>query len=173
MKPTILVLIFLLTSCHTYKWAEKGINKRDQKFPEIIASICSSRYNPIDSIKEITKYLPGEIIYKHDSIRVNCDSLKQLNPNKPLTVKLPCPPSVLKTDTFKKEIFITTSNKAEIFLLNKSKDSLKNIVVTTENRLIQIQDKLTKRNSQLTKAVIGLLLLLAFICIIVYKKIII
>ena len=120
MKPTILLLLLFLTSCHTFKWAEKGINKRDNKFPEIVASICSSRYNPIDSVREITKYLPGKIVYKYDSILVNCDSLKRLSPNKPLTIKIPCPPSILKTDTIFKDREVITSNKGEIYLLNKS-----------------------------------------------------
>jgi len=172
MKPTILILILFLTSCHTFKWAEKGITKRDNKYPEIVASICVNRFNPIDSVKEITKYLPGEVIYKYDSIQVNCDSLKKANPLKPLNVKIPCPPSITRIDTFKKEVLKTVSNKAEIYLLNKSKDSLKTVITKTENNLNQLQDKLTKRNGQLTKVIIGLSLLIIAILITVYIKII-
>jgi hypothetical protein len=166
MKPTLLLsLLIILSSCHTLNWAKKGIEKRDIMYPEVVASICASRYNPIDSVKEVIKYLPGQTITKDSFITVNCDSLKKVSPIKIATFKIPCPSSSFRVDTFFKDVEIKTSNKGQIYLLNKTNDSL-----FIENN--KIQNKLNKRNSQLTKAIASLILLIAFICIIIYKKII-
>lgn len=116
-------LLLLLTSCQTVKWAEKGIYKRHLKYPWIVESICATQYNPVDSVSTVSDFIEGETKFIYDTITINCDSIK--NSSTTNKVKVPCPPSKLRVDTFYEKRFVSNTNKVALLLMQKSRDSLK------------------------------------------------
>jgi hypothetical protein len=130
-------MILLITSCQTLKIDQKNLSKIDKRHPELIDQICASKYNNTDSVREIIKYLPGQVIFDTNLVYINCDSIiKAKDTTKKVnTKKIPCPPNTHKTDTLLKDRFVYTSNDAQERVLIKSKDSLNNIVIVTQTKL--------------------------------------
>lgn len=149
-------LLLLLTSCQTVKWAEKGIYKRHLKYPWIVESICATQYDPIDSISTTTDFIEGETKFVHDTITIDCDSVK--NVSNTTIIKVPCPPSKSRVDTFYKEKFVSNTNKAALLLMQKSRDSLKEEykaleIKTSEDYIVlkeSTDNKIKNKNKHIT-----------------------
>lgn len=135
MKKLILCIIpFLLIACNTQKLAIKRIDKISHKYPEVIAEKCKTSFNPSDSIHESISFLPGETTYVDNFIEVDCDSfIKYITHTKILKAK--CPPSITIRDTILKDKFAKEIDKASIFLLEKSKDSLSQIIIEQKTKI--------------------------------------
>lgn len=143
-----LILIFILfSSCFS---AKKSINKLKNKSPYTLAEYCATVYPCEDSIFIITNYIEGETIFVHDTIQVKCDSAKQI-------IKVPCPPSKHRVDTFYKDKIVYQTDKAKIDLFLKSKDSLINKLTKEITLKEEFKNRLQKSN----KAILITYLLLA------------
>ena len=169
MKKLLLFtgLIFII-ACNTQKLAIKRVDKISHKYPEVIAEKCKASFNPTDSIYESIVYLPGDTEYIDTYVTVNCDSIVRYVKDTLYIkgVKTKCPPSSNRVDTVVKNKFVKEIDKASIFLLEKSKDSLTNIVVVQNTKIK------SKNNWIITLSSILGLLALVFI-IKKYKKTII
>lgn len=151
MKKLLFILLMLLTSCITTKQDRNKLQRISQRHPEVIAEKCASSFNPTDSVYESIVYLPGETKYIDTFVEVNCDSvidalkntnkIKDINTSK-IKIKVKCPPSI--RDTILKYKFVKEVDKASIFLLEKSKDSLSTIItqqnlkIKNKNRILYI-----------------------------------
>lgn len=143
MKKLLIVLALLSTSCISLKQDQRKLHRISQRHPEVIVEKCAETFNPADSVHESIVYLPGITKYLDNFVEVNCDSVvKYVKDTKYYKVK--CPPSKTIRDTILKEKYIKEVDKASVYLLNKTKDSLtKNIIkqeqkIKTKNKYLAI-----------------------------------
>lgn len=143
MKKLLIFIALLIASCNTLKQDSRKLHRISQRNPELIAEKCKETFNPADSIHESIVYLPGVTKYLDNFVEVNCDSVvKYVKDVKFYKVK--CPPSITIRDTIVKDKFIKEVDRASIFLLEKSKDSLSQVSteqktkIKTKNKTITI-----------------------------------
>ncbi len=158
----LLILLVFLTACQTLKQDQKRVNKIHNRHPELIQSICTTIYQPKDSIHETIEYIQGATIISYDTITIDCDTVK---PGK--ITKIPCPPSKTRVDTFYKDKFEVVVNKAKVDLLTKSNDSLAKVYQDSRNKEVQLEAKINKKN----KTILYLSIILGIIAIIIGIKI--
>lgn len=155
MNRYIIILVVLLSSCMTRKSATKNLDRIQRNQPIALVEKCASIYQPIDSVKETIIYKPGTIIKDtvKVQVRVDCDSAKKVDPKIKYVYTL-CPPNQKIVDTVYRQIATSKSNKYLEILLSYQKDSV-------VNQLNITQDKLSKRNKQLTwtSSVLGSILI--------------
>lgn len=93
----------LLSGCYTEKIAVKQVAKAGWQHPNVVADYCALKY----PIKTITEYKEGETILNHDTVSVDCDTVKGkvnvVTNTIERKVYIPCPPSSARVDTFFKE----------------------------------------------------------------------
>lgn len=135
MKKILLFIgLIFITACNTLKQDRLKVTKISNRHPEVIAEICKISFNSSDSIHESIVYLPGVTKYIDNFAEVDCDSVvKYVKDVKFYKVK--CPPSITIRDTILKDKFTKEIDKASIFLLEKSKDSLSQIIIEQKTKI--------------------------------------
>jgi hypothetical protein len=142
MKKILFIFLLLITSCISLKQDSRKLHRISQRHPEVIVEKCKVSFNSADSIHESIVYLPGITKYMDNFIEVNCDSIinsfktikekKDINTSK---FKVKCPPSKIIRDTVIKEKFIKEIDKASIYLLEKTKDSLSQVSMEQKTKI--------------------------------------
>lgn len=162
MKTNILLfLLMFLSSCHTFKWAEKGIIKRDYYHPSVIENICATRYKPVDSVRETIEYIQGATIIDTDTLTLPCDPITKV-------VKIP---GKLRVDTFYKALEVKQTNKALENSLRLTKDSAIKEIVKQKEDIATFEQKIKTKNKQIaiSFSLLGCILL-GFIAYLYIKK---
>lgn len=156
MKKLIIILLITFSSCISLRRDQIKLEKINQRHPEVIAEKCSEIYIPIDSIIETIRYVPGETVYIDNFAEVNCDSMikyvKDTNVTKKVKVK--CPPSTITRDSVFTHTETVKTNKAAIFLLQKSKDSLTKVSIEQKQKI-----KVKNKYLAILGSIFGLLIL--------------
>lgn len=155
----LLILCLFITSCQTIKWAERGIYKRDSKYPQVIENICANRYKGIDSVRELIEYLPGSLIIEHDTISVDCDSAIK---TKTKIVRVPYYTTIRKVDTIVKDKITYQSNKANEGRLIRERDSVSYIITIQQHDLDKSKKRLKFFYIASAIFIIGLIVILYF-----------
>lgn len=135
----ILLVTILFSSCYNYKVAKRQIFKAYGKYPSMTAEISSVLFPPKDSTIILTKYVQGKTdTVTQTTIIVNCDSLVSKKKDIPLLntsyVKLKCPPSTIRTDTFIDHQYHTVENTAKVFSLNSQLQDMKTELAITKQK---------------------------------------
>lgn len=162
MKKTILLALLLcLTSCYTQKWASKKIGKVAYEQPIILAQECLSRFPSKDSIHESIEYIQGATVLNYDTVEIKCDTVQL--PSK--IIRIPCPPSKVRVDTFREEKITTEQDQRVEKILTHQIDSLK--TQTIESNL-----KVKNKNKHITilSSILGIIVLLYIIKLYITKK---
>lgn len=100
-KKNIIVLVvsvIILTGCYTEKKAFRQLDKAYNTYPATTAIRCDTWF-PIkwfDSTR--IEYIFGDVEYIHDTIVIDCDTVKAANDGTKI-VKAPCPPCPQRVDT--------------------------------------------------------------------------
>ena len=96
----IISFSMMLLGCYSQKKASQNLLKVQAYYPETVASICSSLYPPLAVVKDSIIYLQGEVEEELVYVEVDCDSvINEQKTTKPNVVRVPCPPSIYRTDT--------------------------------------------------------------------------
>jgi hypothetical protein len=135
----IFIISILFSSCYNYKVAKRQIFKAYGKYPSMTAEISSVLFPPKDSTIILTKYVQGKTdTITQTTIVVNCDSLVSKKKDIPSLntsyVKLKCPPSTTRIDTFIDHQYHTVENTAKVFSLNSKLQDLKEQLIVTETK---------------------------------------
>jgi len=104
----VLALLIGTSGCTSERWAVRNIGKVVAYQPAVFAREAANRIPAriIDSTR--VEYREGKAVYHVDTVTVDCDSFliasksRELNPtvSKMERVRIPCPPSYIRTDTF-------------------------------------------------------------------------
>lgn len=156
MKNQLFILLcsfLLLSSCHSFKWAEKGIIKRDYYHPSIVENICATRYKPIDSVRETIEYIQGATIIETDTLTLPCDPITKV-------VKVPGKTKI-RVDTFYHGTESIQTNKALENSLRKAKDSALTEIVKKQQDISKFEQKIKTKNKQIaiSYSIIGAIIL--------------
>ena len=163
MKNLFPILLILLSSCYTEKRARIHVNKAHSVHPVVVAEACASLYPVKDSIVIKKEYIQGKSDTLLQFVEVNCDSvIHDTIPGNDRIIRMPCPPSIKRVDTFIDHQYHTVENTAKV-----SELQLKLEVYRTD--LEKLSDKVKDKNSLIRKLILitsamGLgFLILAFI----------
>lgn len=94
----LLFAIVSLSGCYTQKKAGNQMVKAHVEYPVLTSFYCNQWY-PIrwyDSTR--IEYIRGEVDYIHDTVTVDCDTVK-VTVDGTKTVRVPCPPCPVRVDT--------------------------------------------------------------------------
>lgn len=118
MKPQIkffaCILAVLLSSCYTSRVARKQVIKAQTNHPEIVASACALWYPPKDSQVISTQYIQGATDTLLQYVEIECPSIHDTTPGAVQKIKVPCPPSTHRVDTFVDHQYHYQENTAEV-----------------------------------------------------------
>lgn len=118
MKPQIkffaCILAVLLSSCYTSRVARKQVIKAQTNHPDIVASACALYYPPKDSQVISTQYIQGATDTLLQYVEVECPNLHDTIPGPVQKIKVPCPPSTHRVDTFIDHQYHYQENTAEV-----------------------------------------------------------
>lgn len=106
MNKFSLLFLLLFYACSP----SARLAKIEARHPLEAASFCATRYpvRIIDSTREI--YLPGQTVYiPGETIEADCPASPE-----PVKIKVPCPPSSTRVDTFNKEHHRTEESTAAL-----------------------------------------------------------
>lgn len=160
-KLLLLIPLIFIVSCNTLKNDKKKVAKIDARHPVLIAEVCAKNFKSIDSIREVIKYIPGEPTIKIEKVRVNLDSLIRTIPPDTITrfIDIICPPSLIRIDTVLSDKTITSTHSANIYLLEKTQDSLHLVIINQKGEIITKDNKISKKNKHILilTSILGLL----------------
>lgn len=159
-----LMLLCLLVGCYGPKKARQQVVKAQANYPAVLAKICADAYpvRVIDSTR--TEYLPGQVITKTDTVEADCP------PNasgEVIRVKVPCPPSTNRVDTFMSVQFRQVENTAKIVALEAERDAAVADVASEKSR----GDRLEKGRNTWRFIGLGSLALIAVAIVLKVKRI--
>lgn len=91
-------IVLALSGCYTRKIATNQVVKAQAKYPDVVAGLCGNFYDPVEWIRDSIVYKQGETIFSHDTVELDCDTVRV--EGKSRVVKVPCPPCKDRVDTF-------------------------------------------------------------------------
>lgn len=125
----------MLLGCYTEKYATKQLAKVQTHHPIVVAKVCSSNYPPIERIKDSIIYKQGEAYEEIVYVEADCDSV--LSTSDKITVKrikIPCPTTIVQTDTLLLYKEKQVVNRAKVAVLEQELAELKETHIKTEEQ---------------------------------------
>jgi len=168
MKKLILILTFLIiASCNTLKQDSRKLSKIDYRHPELVAQICDKNFKSVDSVRETIKYIPGETIIRYNTVRLNIDSLIRTLSLRVDSIKdtffmdIVCPPSEKRIDTIYADKFMTSTHKANTYLLELDRDNLQLTNLKKDDIIMTLNQKIKSKNTKMAilSSILGLLVI--------------
>ncbi len=130
----LLSAVTMLIGCYTPKKANRQVIKAQIEYPNIVAQHCSSRYPPVESVRDSIVIKDGETIYNYDTVVIDCDSVvKYKTDTKVKYIQV----TKTRVDTFYKTNRVVMVNKAQVKLLSNSLEE-----VRAENNKLSAQRKI-------------------------------
>lgn len=160
-------MLLMITACNTLKQDARKLDGINRRNPILIAQNCDDKFKDVDSVREVIKYIPGETIFKQNTVRLNIDSLIRTLPPRIDSVKdtlfmdVICPPSLIRIDTIHSDKSITSTHKANVFILEHYTDSLQLVILQLKEDVIRKNKKIVNKNRTIgvSFALIGIFIL--------------
>lgn len=168
MKNILILLSFIfLVSCNTLKKDSKRLNKIDYRHPELVAQKCDDNFTSVDSVHETIRYVKGDPVITYQKVRINVDSLIKTLPPRienhtdTLFMDVVCPPYEKRIDTVYVDKFMTSTHSANVYLLERHRDSLELEVTEAQHRRLVNEHKIDNKNRTIIilSSILGLLAL--------------
>lgn len=125
----------MLLGCYTERHATKQLAKVQAHHPVVVARVCSSNYPPIEQIKDSIIYKQGEPYEEIVYVEADCDSV--LSTSDKTTVKrlkIPCPTTIVQTDTLLLYKEKQVVNRAKVAVLEQELAELKETHIKTKEQ---------------------------------------
>lgn len=125
----------MLLGCYTEKHATKQLAKIQAHHPIVVARVCSRNYPPIERIKDSIVYKQGEPYEEIVYVEADCDSLLKYSDKTIIKrIKVPCPTTIVQTDTLLVYKEKQVVNRAQVAVLEQELAELKETYVKTKDR---------------------------------------
>lgn len=125
----------MLLGCYTEKHATKQLAKIQAHHPIIVARVCSSNYPPIERIKDSIIYKQGEPYEEIVYVEADCDSvINATNSTIVKRIKVPCPTTIVQTDTLLVYKEKQVVNHAKVAMLEHELTELKETHIKTKEQ---------------------------------------
>jgi hypothetical protein len=154
-----LLILAGLFSCTTPK---KKVEKTFNKHPKESKQECVVRYPVLPNTIVEIRYKEGRVdtLYKHDTTRVDCDTIKPDSNGKKVFKCPPCPPSTRQVDT----LFIDTSKTIiDTRLVELKSDTIANLRLINNNQDKKIAKLKINKANLISYLVVSITLLIASI----------
>ena len=161
-----LLVLAGLFSCTTPK---KKIDKTFNKFPKETKQECVVRYPVLPNTIVEIRYKEGlvDTLYKHDTTRVDCDTIKPDSNGKKVFKCPPCPPSTRQVDT----LFIDTSHTIiDDRLVQLKNDTITSLRETNNQQKDKIATLKVQKANTTASLVTAICLLVVAITILIKKQ---
>lgn len=133
-----ILAVLLLSSCYTSKVAKKQVIKAQTNHPAIVASACALYYPPKDSQVINTQYIQGATDTFLQYVEIECPATNDTTPGAVQKIKVPCPPSTHRVDTFFDHQYHYQENTAEV-------ESLRSRILDYEAGTASLETKLSTK----------------------------
>lgn len=125
----------MLLGCYTERHATKQLAKVQAHHPIVIARICSRNYPPIERIKDSIVYKQGEPYEEIVYVEADCDSVLSTSDNIIIKrIKVPCPTTIVQTDTLLVYKEKQVVNRAKVAVLEQELSELKETHIKTKDQ---------------------------------------
>lgn len=125
----------MLLGCYTEKRATKQLAKVQAHHPIVVAKVCSSNYPPIERIKDSIVYKQGEPYEELVYVEADCDSaINATNNTIVKRIKVPCPTTIIQTDTLLVYKEKQVVNRAKVAVLEQELAELKETLIKTKDQ---------------------------------------
>lgn len=125
----------MLLGCYTERRATKQLAKIQVHHPIVVARICSRNYPPIERIKDSIVYKQGEPYEELVYVDADCDSiLKSSDKTIIKCIKVPCPTTIIQTDTLLVYKEKQVVNRAKVATLEHELAELKETNIKTKEQ---------------------------------------
>ncbi len=125
----------MLLGCYTEKRAAKQLTKVQAHHPIVLARVCSSNYPPIERIKDSIVYKQGEPYEEIVYVEADCDSVINATNNTIIKcIKVPCPTTIVQTDTLLVYKEKQVVNRAKVDVLEQELAELKETHIKTKDQ---------------------------------------
>lgn len=125
----------MLLGCYTERHATKQLAKIQAHHPIVVARVCSSNYPPIERVKDSIVYKKGEPYEELVYVQADCDSvLKTSHKTIVKRIKVPCPTTIVQTDTLLVYKEKQVVNRAKVAVLEQELAELKETHIKTKEQ---------------------------------------
>lgn len=125
----------MLLGCYTGRHATKQLAKIQARHPIVVARICSRNYPPIERIKDSIVYKQGEPYEEIVYVEADCDSVINATNNTIVKrIKVPCPTTIVQTDTLLVYKEKQVVNRAKVAVLGQELAELKETNIKTKEQ---------------------------------------
>lgn len=125
----------MLLGCYTERHAIKQLAKIQAHHPIVLARVCGRNYTPIEQIKDSIIYKQGEPYEEIVYVEADCDSAINATNNTIIKrIKVPCPTTIIQTDTLLVYKEKQVVNRAKVAMLEQELAELKEIHIKTKDR---------------------------------------
>lgn len=125
----------MLLGCYTEKHATRQLAKVQAHHPIVVAKVCSSNYPPIERIKDSIVYKQGEPYEEIVYVEADCDSVLSTSDKTIIKrIKVPCPSTIVQTDTLLVYKEKQVVNRAKVAVLEQELAELKETHIKTEEQ---------------------------------------
>lgn len=125
----------MLLGCYTEKHAIKQLAKIQAHHPIVVARVCSRNYPLIERIKDSIVYKQGEPDEEIVYVEADCDSVINATNNTIIKrIKVPCPTTIVQTDTLLVYKEKQVVNRAKVAVLEQELAELRETHIKTKDQ---------------------------------------